>query len=124
MVTVRQVAHAPASTCRRFERADAATTAKITEQFMTAAATGDLTGLLFLHAPDVTWTADGGGKATAARRLVVGPEKVAAVLVDLFYRRRRTSDLRIEMTSCNNSLAIVAYRGDRLEGVFLVEIAG
>ena len=47
---------------------------------MTAAATGDMEGLLSMLAPDVTWTADSGGKATAARRPVVGAEKVAAII--------------------------------------------
>ncbi|MBP2703869.1 RNA polymerase sigma factor SigJ [Microbispora sp. RL4-1S] len=125
VVTVRQVAHRAREHVRarrkRFEPADAATTARITERFMTAAATGDLEGLLSLLSPDVTWTADSGGKATAARRPVVGAEKVAAVLMNLF-RLERLADLRIEMVNCNNSPAMV-LSGERLEGVFLVEIA-
>ena len=88
VATVRQVAHRAREHVqarrKRFEPADAATTTRITEQFMTAAATGDLEGLLALLAQDVTWTADSGGKATAARRPVVGAEKVAAVLMDIF----------------------------------------
>ena len=39
--------------------------------FMTAAATGDMEGLLSMLAPDATWTADSGGKASAARRPVM-----------------------------------------------------
>ena len=42
---------------------------------MTAAATGDLEGLLSMLAPDATWTADSGGKATAARRPIVGARR-------------------------------------------------
>lgn len=126
VATVRQVAHRAREHVRarrkRFEPADAATTTQITEQFLTAAATGDLAGLLALLAPDAAWTADSGGKTTAARRPVVGAAKVAAVILDLFHRRRRTSDLRIEMVNCNNTPAIVAYRGNHLEGVFLIEI--
>ena len=85
VATVRQVAHRAREHVqarrKRFEPVDAATTAQITEQFMTAAATGDMEGLLSMLAPDVTWTADSGGKATAARRPVVGAEKVAAVMI-------------------------------------------
>ncbi|GGR71432.1 putative sigma factor [Micromonospora fulviviridis] len=125
VATVRQVAHRAREHVqarpRRFEPVDAATAAHITEQFMTAAATGDLEGLLGLLAPDVTWTADSGGKATAARRPVVGAEKVAAVLMSLF-RLERLADLRIEMVNCNNAPALV-LSGERLEGVFLIEIA-
>ena len=53
---------------KRFEPADSAMTAELTDQFMTAASTGDVDGLMALLAPDATWTADSGGKATAARR--------------------------------------------------------
>ena len=86
--TVRQVAHRAREHVqarrKRFEPVDAATTAQITEQFLTAAATGDMEGLMSMLAPDVTWTADSGGKASAARRPVVGAEKVAAIMIGLF----------------------------------------
>ena len=39
---------------------------------MTAATTGDLDGLMAMLAPDATWTADSDGKASAARRPIVG----------------------------------------------------
>jgi RNA polymerase sigma-70 factor (TIGR02957 family) len=125
VAAVRQVAHRAREHVqarrKRFEPVDAAKTAQITEQFMTAAATGDLEGLLSLLAPDVTWTADSGGKATAARRPVVGAQKVAAVLMSMF-RLGRLGDLRIKMVNCNNTPAMV-LSGERLEGVFLIEIA-
>ncbi|GAA3598918.1 RNA polymerase sigma factor SigJ [Nonomuraea rosea] len=125
VAAVRQVAHRAREHVqarrKRFEPADAATTTKITEQFMTAATTGDLEGLLWLLAPDVIWTADSGGKAAAARRPVVGAEKVAAVLMSLF-RQGRPGDLRIERVNCNNTPALV-LSGERLEAVFLIEIA-
>ncbi|WP_433755457.1 RNA polymerase sigma factor SigJ [Nocardia sp. CA-135398] len=126
VMTARQVAHRARSHVqarrKRFEPVDAAEIARITDQFMTAAATGDTDGLLLLLAPEVTWTADSGGKATAARRPVVGADKVAAVLINLLHTRRPTADIRIEMVTCNNTPAMVAYRGDLLEGVFLMEI--
>ncbi|MGX5187161.1 RNA polymerase sigma factor SigJ [Streptomyces avermitilis] len=125
MVTVRQVAHRARKHVRarrkRFEPVGAAKAARITEQFMTAAATGDLEGLLSLLAPDATWTADSGGKTTAARRPVVGAEKVAAVLMSIF-RMGRLTDPRIKVVNCNNTPAMVIYSGDHPEGVFLVEI--
>lgn len=125
VATVRQVAHRARQHVqarrKRFEPA-AATTVRITEQFMTAAASGDLEGLLSLLAPDATWTADSDGKATAARRPVVGAEKVAAFLMDLFRTGRRRPGVRFEMVNCNNAPAMLAYRGDHVEGVFLIEI--
>ncbi|WP_371573110.1 RNA polymerase sigma-70 factor [Streptomyces sp. NBC_01314] len=125
VVTVRQVAHRAREHVRarrkRFEPFDAAKTARITERFISAAATGDLHGLLSMLAPDATWTADSGGKTTAARRPVVGAEKVAAVLMSIF-RRGQPADLRIEVTNCNNTPAVVVHSGDHPVGVFLVEI--
>ncbi len=89
---------------------------------MTAATTGDMHGLLALLAKDATFTADGGGKTRAARLPVVGAETVAARLVSLFRKGRGMPGLRIETVNCNNAPTLVAYRGDRLEGVFLIEI--
>jgi RNA polymerase sigma-70 factor, ECF subfamily len=126
VATVRPVVHRAREHVqarrRRFDPVDAAKTAKVTEQFMTAAATGDMEGLLSMLAPDVTWTADSGGKATAARRPVVGAKKVANILIGMFRFGQRMPDVRIEMVNCNNAPAVAVYSGDHLEGVFLVEI--
>jgi RNA polymerase sigma-70 factor, ECF subfamily len=126
VAAVRQVAHRAREHVqarrKRFEPVDSAQTAQITEQFMTAAATGDMDGLLSLLAPDVTWTADSGGKATAARRPIVGADKVAAVLMGIFRFGQRMPDVRIDTVNCNNAPALIIYSGDHLEGVFLVEI--
>jgi RNA polymerase sigma-70 factor, ECF subfamily len=128
VVAVRQVAHRAREHVqarrKRFEPVDAAATARITEQFMTATATGDLDGLLSLLAPDATWTADSGGKALAARQPVVGAQQVAALLMELFSVAQRMPDVRIKMVNCNNAPAIVVHSGDHLAGVYLVEITG
>ncbi|NUS44652.1 MAG: RNA polymerase sigma factor SigJ [Mycobacteriaceae bacterium] len=125
VVTVRQMAHRARGHIqarrKRFDPVDAGTTTRITEQFMSAAATGDMEGLLSLLAPDATWTADSGGKATAARQPVVGAEKVAALVMELL-RVGRSPDSRIEMVNCNNAPAMAAYDGDHLAGVCLFEI--
>jgi RNA polymerase sigma-70 factor (ECF subfamily) len=126
VAAVRQVAHRAREHVharrKRFEPIDAAATAEITEQFMAAAATGDMEGLLSMLAPDATWTADSNGKATAARRPVVGAKKVANVLMGMFRFGQRMPDVRFEMVNCNNAPAMVVYSGDKLEGVFLIEI--
>ena len=124
VAAVRQVAHRAREHVqarrKRFEPVDAAQTAEITEQFMTAAATGDMEGLLSMLAPDATWTADSGGKATAARRPIVGAEKVAAVIVGLFRVAERMPDVRIETVIYNSAPAVVVYTrrppGRRLPG--------
>jgi RNA polymerase sigma-70 factor, ECF subfamily len=107
VATVRQVAHRAREHVqarrKRFGPVDAAKTAQITEQFMTAAATGDMEGLLSMLAPDATWTADGGGKTVAARRPLVGAPNVAAVLTSLFRLGQRMPDVRIETATCNSA---------------------
>ena len=126
VAAVRQVAHRAREHVqarrKRFEPVDAASTARITEQFMTATATGDLAGLLALLAPDATFTADSGGKAITSRRPVVGAQKVAAFLMKLFRAGRQMPGVRIEMANCNNAPAIVAYSDGHVKGVYLLEI--
>jgi RNA polymerase sigma-70 factor, ECF subfamily len=126
VANVRQVAHRAREHVqarrRRFEPVDSARTAELTEQFLTAASTGDVDGLLAMLAPDATWTADSGGKATAARRPVVGAQKVAGAIAGLFRVARKMPDIRFETAVYNSAPAIVVYSGDHLEGVFLIEI--
>jgi RNA polymerase sigma-70 factor (ECF subfamily) len=73
--TVRQVAHRAREHVRarrkRFEPADPSRTARITERFMTAAATGDMEGLLAMLAPTTgcrRWRQGHGGPAPGGRR--------------------------------------------------------
>ncbi len=107
---------------KRFEPVDPTQTARITEQFLTAAATGDTAALLSLLAPDATWTTDSGGKAIAIRTPIVGAEKVAAAILRFFRLGQRLADMRFETAVYNSAPAVVIYSGDRLEGVFLMEI--
>ncbi len=127
VAAVRQIAHRARahvqSRRKRFEPVDPQQSAQITEQFLAAAASGDVEALMSMLAPDVVWTADSGGKASAARRPVVGAQKVAAVLMGIMRLGRRIPDVRIETTICNSAPAVVVYSGDRLEGIFMVEVS-
>ena len=124
--TVRQVAHRAREHVharrKRFAPVDAATTAEITEQFMTAAATGDMEGLLSMLAPDAIWTADSGGKASAARRPVVGADRVAKAIIGIFRLGQKLPDVRIQTAVYNSAPAVIVYSADHLEGVFLIEV--
>jgi RNA polymerase sigma-70 factor (ECF subfamily) len=125
--TVRQIAHRAREHVharrRRFTPADPQEHARITAEFMAAAADGDVPTVMSMLAPDVVWTADGGGKASAARRPVVGAEKVARVVVGLLRGVRRIPGVRVQTVLCNAAPAVVVYRDDQLEGVFTIEIA-
>jgi RNA polymerase sigma-70 factor, ECF subfamily len=123
---VRQIAHRAREHVqarrRRFAPVDPEQNARITAEFMAAASTGDVATVMSMLAPDVAWTADSGGKASAARRPVVGAEKVARAVIGLVGRALHIPDVRMETVTCNSAPAIVVYRADQLEGVFTVEI--
>lgn len=124
--TVRQMAHRAREHVharrKRFGPVDTERTTQITEQFLTAASTGDMDGLMALLAPGATWTADHGGKATALPRPLVGARMVAGVMVALF-KAARHRDIRFEKAIYNSAPAVVIYSdGDKLEGVFVFEV--
>jgi RNA polymerase sigma-70 factor, ECF subfamily len=124
--TVRQIAHRAREHVharrRRFAPIDPEQNARITAEFMAAAASGDVATVMSMLAPDVAWTADSGGKASAARRPVIGAEKVARAVVGLVGSGLRLRDVRVETVVCNSAPAVLLYRADQLEGVFTVEI--
>jgi RNA polymerase sigma-70 factor (ECF subfamily) len=96
--------------------------ASIAAEFMTAAAGGDVQAVMSMLAPDVVWTADSGGKASAARRPVIGAEKVARAVVGLVGWGLQLPDVRADMVICNAAPAVAIYAAGRLEGVFTIEI--
>ncbi len=126
VTAVRQIAHRARahvqSRRKRFEPVDAQQSAEITAQFLAAAASGDVEALMSMLAPDVVWTADSGGKASAARRPVVGAEKVARAVIGIMRLGARIPDVRIETAVCNSAPAVFVYSGHRLEGIFMVEV--
>ena len=124
--TVRQIAHRAREHVharrRRFAPVDPEQNARITAEFMAAVASGDVQTVMSMLAPDVAWTADSGGKASAARRPVIGADKVARAVVGLVGRGMQLPDVRVETVICNAAPALLIYQADRLEGVFTVEI--
>ncbi|NTY59147.1 RNA polymerase sigma-70 factor [Mycolicibacterium sphagni] len=121
---VRQMAHRARehvhSRRRRFEPVDPQQSEQITMQFLMAAATGDLDGLMGMLAPDVVFTSDSDGKASAARRPVLGPAKVARLIIGLF--RQATPEYRIDVANYNGAPALVVYHGEVAESVMTIEV--
>lgn len=89
------------------------------ERFLEAALTGQLQALLDVLAPDVVLHSDGGGKVSAARRAVYGPERVAALLLGLAAKFGGAAAPEfVEL----NGLPAVAFREDgRVTTVFQLE---
>lgn len=124
VVAVRQMAHRSRghvqSRRKRFDPVDRRKSAELTTRFFTAAATGDLDGLMAMLAPDVVWTADSDGKASAARRPVLGAVNVAKLVMGLV--RLAGEGGRVEPAVYNSAPALILYLGDKLEGVIIVEV--
>jgi RNA polymerase sigma-70 factor (ECF subfamily) len=124
--TVRQVAHRAREHVRarrkRFDNVDPQRNAAVTAQFLATAASGDVEALMAMLAPDATWIADSGGKVSAARRPVVGAEKVARAITGLV--RKAGAGMRVELVTCNSAPAVLFYLGDELAMVVTLEIAG
>lgn len=121
---VRQVAHRAREHVharrKRFDDIDPERNAQITQQFLASAASGDVDALLAMLAPDAVWTADSGGKVSAARKPVVGAERVARAVAGLMRKARER--LRVETVTCNSAPAVLFYLDERLEGLITVEI--
>lgn len=94
--------------------------AQITAQFLETATSGDVEALMAMLAPDAAWMADSGGKVSAARRPVVGAERVARAITGLM--RKAGALLRVEIATCNSAPAVLFYLGEHLEGVITLEI--
>jgi RNA polymerase sigma-70 factor (ECF subfamily) len=69
---------------------------RLTEQFIRAVSEGDMPALIATLADDVTVYSDGGGKVTAARKPVVGRDKVASFLTNIVRLAPVGTTFRIE----------------------------
>jgi RNA polymerase sigma-70 factor, ECF subfamily len=123
--TVRQIAHRAREHVRarrlRFQPAGAETERTV-ERFLAAAATGDVAGLVAVLAPDVVWTADGGGKASAARRPVTGAARTASMIAGLFRLLDRMPDVTTTPVVANGVPAVVLRSAGRIEGIYLMDV--
>ena len=82
---------------------------QVTDRFLAAAVTGDVESLLAAMAPGVVLIADGGGKVTAARRPIVGADKVARFLAAVGPQGADLPGLRVEVAGINGAPAVVAW---------------
>lgn len=95
--------------------------AQIVTQFLTAAAGGDIAGLERLLAEDATAWADGGGKASAARRPILGRNKVARYFSGLAHHPRMAhAELTFELV--NGETAMVIRESGQLTSVLFIDV--
>ncbi|MGK5740578.1 RNA polymerase sigma factor SigJ [Micromonospora sp. URMC 103] len=92
---------------------------RVLTAFRAAYEAGDLAGLVRLLHPDVVYITDGGGKASAARKLIRGGGRVAEVMVRT---GRRWRPDRIDLAEVGGELALVFHREGRVYSVDTVEV--
>jgi RNA polymerase sigma-70 factor (ECF subfamily) len=76
-------------------RPDEAREQELVANLLATVTSGDIEAVMSLLAPDVVLLSDGGPNRHAARRPVVGPDRVARLLVNLARRLTATSDMRV-----------------------------
>ena len=96
---------------------------EIVRRFLSAAQEGDLEGLEVLLAEHATFTADGGGKVAAAKRVVEGAAAIAKLFVGL--RQKAVKDLsawHVEISEVNGEPAVLVFVQGQLDTVFILSI--
>ncbi len=99
---------------------------RVTEEFLSAAVGGDLDRLLTVLAPDVVLIADGGGKRSAARRPIVGADKVARFTVaigDRPYDGVPAGEMEFTAAHVNGAPALIVHGGGEVLSAIVLEIA-
>ncbi|MFC7330895.1 RNA polymerase sigma-70 factor [Marinactinospora rubrisoli] len=96
--------------------------AEVVERFLAAAQGGDLRGLEELLAEDVVAWSDGGGKVSAARRPVVGRDRVVRYFGG--WMRFVTPEYELRVVEVNGMPALLALRAGAPVGVLVCEVAG
>jgi RNA polymerase sigma-70 factor, ECF subfamily len=104
----------------RYE-ADATRRAKVAEAFVAACQTGQVNAFLSVLAPDVVLVSDGGGKVSAARRPVHGPERVARFFLGLL--AQADDGWTIDLAEANGEPALIGRHHGRVEVVFVLHVA-
>jgi RNA polymerase sigma-70 factor (ECF subfamily) len=80
------------------------------ERFLEACAGGDLNAVMELLAPDVVCWSDGGGKVTAARRPLNGPDHVGRWILGVI-AKPSVAGVRMEVQEINGELGLLATAG-------------
>jgi RNA polymerase sigma-70 factor (ECF subfamily) len=112
----RQIVHrarARVRTERRRFRASEQARVGLLRKFVAATEARDEQALLRLFAPEATWTADGGGRVNAARRVIFGADRIVRLILaleDRFYRGRA----RRHLASVNDETGLLTWLDGRL----------
>jgi RNA polymerase sigma-70 factor (ECF subfamily) len=122
----RQMVHRAGERVRgdraRFAPPPAEAQERLLGRFLAAIEAGDQDALMSVFAGDATFTSDGGGKVPAARRVLLGPERIARFLLGL---ECKYGDLvRHRIAWLNGGPAVVSEAGGRVAAATLFETDG
>ncbi len=95
---------------------------RLLEQFAAAMHASDESALRSLFAADATFTADGGGKAIAAGRPVIGSDRVARFFAGM--SRRDQGQFSFTAVSVNGEPGLVMWSGIRPASVMAIQVRG
>lgn len=97
--------------------------AELAERFFAASGRGDLAALKQLLAADVRWHADGGGKAPAAARTLVGVDRVLRLFVGLLGQAAQFG-VALEPATLNGQPGALTRTADgKIASAFVLQIA-
>ena len=100
---------------------DAAEHRRVVSAFSAAVLTGDLSALMGVLDPEVVLVSDGGGVVSAARKPVLGPDRVARFLLGVM--AKGGPDGRIAQVNVNGAPGFAVYRGGDLVTIVSVTVA-
>lgn len=103
----------------RYE-ADADRRWEVAEAFLAAASGGEMSRLVQLLAPEVSFTSDGGGVASAARRPVIGVQNVARFVQGLW--RQTPAEMQVRLAEVNGMPALIGMIADRPDTVIVLDV--
>jgi RNA polymerase sigma-70 factor (ECF subfamily) len=94
--------------------------ARIRDTFLAACASGDVDGLVQMLTTDAVSVSDGGGKATAALRPILGARNVARFCVGIY--KKTPAGARVEEIWVGGEPGLAVFENERLVTLFTLDI--
>ena len=95
---------------------------RLVEQFLAAAATGEVANVLAVLAEDTTVYSDGGGRVKAAGRPIVGADHVSRFLIGIW--PKFVSEMQRRIVDINGCPGVVMQSNGQVHYAFSFELAG
>jgi RNA polymerase sigma-70 factor, ECF subfamily len=93
---------------------------ELTEQFVSAIVSGNVSKLLSLLAVDATLLSDGGGKVKAALFPIMGAERISRFYMGII--SKTTEDFSFKITLVNEEPGVILYLDNKVYGVLSLEV--